>query len=109
MKRYMFYTGGYSSQFHVMAESIADAKVFLKQYLKEQDIIQGERNAFYFKTKKFEFPNVIEYPSGRKVNVQTFEEWYEQEGHYLKQFENLTRDKSIFVFPEGLVSETQAS
>lgn len=109
MMRYMFYAGGYSEQFHVMAENKEDAKVFLKRHLREQDIIQGERNACYFETKKFEFPNTVTYPSDRKVKFKTLEEWFEREGHYLKQYEDLIKDSSIFVFHEGVVNQTEVS
>jgi len=110
MQRYMFYTGGYTEQFHIMEESLELAILGLEKYLRSKDLEQCRNNLeAYGITKEFKFPNTIIYPSGRTVYFLNFDDWAEKEGFYIKQFKGLCKPESIFKFEVGEVSQTEVA
>jgi hypothetical protein len=110
MKRYMFYTGGYSGQYHIMEKSLEMAIVGLEKYLRDMDLAECKKSLeSYGITKYFSFPNTIVYPSGRTVYFLNFDDWAEKEGNYIKTFKDLCKPESIFEFEVGEVSETEVA
>jgi hypothetical protein len=110
MKRYMFYTGGYSGQYHIMEKSLELAILGLEKYLHDMDLAECKKSLESYGTiKEFKFPNTIIYPSSRTVYLMNFDDWAKKEGYYIKTFKELCRPESIFEFEVGEVSETEVA
>lgn len=105
----MFYAGGYSEQYHVLAENKELALQYLEKYLLEEDIKKCKNYLHYADTKEFVFPNTWRYPNGRIIHTIDFQEWVELEGYYVKQFKSLSKPESISEFDIGVVNQTEVS